>query len=125
MKELVEKYIKLRDAKAQLTKQHKDKVARIDEVMDQIEVALLEQFDANGIDSVKSEAGTAYTTTRVSANVADWDAVLSYIRENDLWSLLERRVSKDAVKQFREENDDLPPGVNWSEEKVINIRRSA
>lgn len=125
MKELVEKYIKLRDAKAKLSQKHKDKVAQIDEILEAIEAALLEQFDQHGIDSVRSEAGTAYTSTRVSASVADWDAVLNYVRDKDLWNLLERRVSKDAVKQFREEHDDLPPGVNWSEEKVINIRRSA
>ena len=59
----------------------------------------------------------------MSASVADWDAVLDHIRENDAWEMLERRVNKTAVEQFKAVNDDLPPGVNWSETQVVNFRR--
>jgi hypothetical protein len=39
--------------------------------------------------------------------------------------LLEVRVSKTAVEQFREANDDeIPPGVNLRVERVVNVRRS-
>lgn len=124
MKEIVEKYIKLRDKKAELTAEHKAKIAKIDEALAVAEGVLLSEFQKAGMESVRTESGTAYKTVRTQAGVADWDAVLDFIKANDLWSMLERRVSKQAVEQYREANNDLPPGINWREEVTINVRRS-
>lgn len=124
MDAIIEKYIKLRDGKAQLVQKHKEKIQGIDSVLARIEAALLEEFREMGVQSVKTDAGTAYVQLRTSAGVADWDAVLAYIRENEEWGMLERRVNKSAVESFREEKNDLPPGVNWREEQVVNVRRS-
>lgn len=124
METLVEKYVALRDKKAAMSTSYKEQVAVLDKALTSIEVALLSQFDALGVESVRTKAGTAYKTTRASATVADWDAVLDFVMKNDLWNMLERRVSKQAVEQYKDENGDLPPGVNWREELVVNIRRS-
>ena len=124
MDAIIEKYIKLRDGKAQLVQKHKEKIQGIDSVLARIEAALLEEFREMGVQSVKTDAGTAYVQLRTSAGVADWDAVLAYIKENEDWGMLERRVNKSAVESFREEKNDLPPGVNWREEQVVNVRRS-
>ena len=48
---------------------------------------------------------------------------LDHVKDNDAWEILERRVNKTAVEQFKSVNDDLPPGINWSETQVINFRR--
>ena len=78
------------------------------------------------MDSVKTEFGTAYATVRTTASIADRDAFMDFVKANEEWALLEVRVSKTAVEQFRSANDDeLPPGVNVREERVVNIRRSA
>lgn len=124
MEELVEKYIELRDKKAQLSAAFKQKTAKLDAVLDKIEGVLLQQFKDLGMESVRTKAGTAYKSTRTSATVADWDQTLDYIRRKELWNMLDKRVNKAAVEQFKEEHDDLPPGVNWREEVVVNVRRS-
>ena len=124
MEELVEKYIQLRDAKSQAAAAFKAKIAKVDEALAKIEAKLLVQFNEHGMESVRTKAGTAYKSLRVSATVADWDSALAFIQQNELWNMLEHRVSKQAVEQFREEHGDLPPGVNWREEVVINVRRS-
>lgn len=124
MKDIVEKYIKLRDAKAQITAACKEKTAQIDAALKLAEGALLQAFDAQGIDSVSTASGTAYRTTKTGATVADWDATLGYIKEHELWNMLEHRVAKKAVEEFKAEKDDLPPGVNWYEEVSINVRRA-
>lgn len=121
---LVDKYIKLRDAKAKAVKQFKEKMASVDVVLTRMEGTLLKQLNELGIESARAKSGTAYKSTRVSATVADWDQTLDFIKENGAWQMLERRVSKDAVQQYREVHDDLPPGVNWREEVVVNVRRS-
>ena len=89
-----------------------------------IETEFLRRFNERGIDNVSSrEFGTAYRSTRVSATVGDWEPFLEHVKEQGAWELLERRVNKSAVKEFREANDDLPPGVNWTEAQIVNFRR--
>jgi hypothetical protein len=38
--------------------------------------------------------------------------------------MLERRVNKTAVEEFKAEHGEIPPGVNTRQEIVINVRRS-
>lgn len=119
-------YIKLRDQKAQMKAEFEAQVAPIQDKMDKLEGKLLEVFNQTGMDSVKTEFGTAYATVRTTASIADRDAFMEFVKAKEEWSLLEVRVSKTAVEQFRASNDDeLPPGVNIREERVVNIRRSA
>lgn len=124
MQRLVATYIQLRDIKADIANKAKAKIEKVDAQMDKIEGLLLAQFTSLGIDSVKTEKGTAFVTTKTGAKVADWDAALQFIVENEHWSMLERRVSKDFVAQYRQESGgDLPPGIDWFEERAVNVRR--
>jgi hypothetical protein len=124
MDELVEKYLELREAKAQLKAKYDTAKGGIDTSLAAIEARILDEFNKSGLESARTAHGTAYKNTRTSASVADWDATLKFIQDNQLWNMLERRVSKDAVVQWRDEHNDLPPGLNWREEITINVRRS-
>ena len=124
VEELVQAYIQLRDKKAQMKAAYELEVGKVTTVMNKVEARLLELFKQIGVDSMKTGAGTAYVSTRASASVADWDTFLQHVQKYGAWELLERRCSKSAVEQFKAANDDLPPGVNWSEERVVNIRRT-
>jgi hypothetical protein len=126
LSEAVTLYIQLRDKKAQMKSDFDASIAPINEKMDRLEAKLLDVFNKTGMDSVKTEHGTAYTTVRTTASVADREAFMNFVKANEEWSLLEVRASKTAIEQFRESNDDeLPPGVNMRSERVVNIRRSA
>ena len=63
MEELVEKYIKLREVKTKLSNEYKQKVAKVDDIMDKIEAAILAQFNELGVESARTTAGTAYKQT--------------------------------------------------------------
>lgn len=125
LSEAVSLYIQLRDRKAEVKAQMEAQIAPIQEKMDKLEAKLLEAFQATGVDSVKTEFGTAYTSVRTSASVADRDAFMDFVKAHQEWSLLEIRAAKTAVEQYRAANDDLPPGINIREERVVNVRRSA
>jgi len=124
LSDLVQKYIELRDKKYELKHQYEFKAAQLDEVLSKIESKLLHVFDSAGMDSVKTEFGTAYASTRSSSSVADPEAFMQFVIENQEWALIEKRASKLAVEQYKDANGDLPPGVNYREERVVNIRRS-
>ena len=125
LSDAVSLYIKMRDKKAQMKAEFDASVAPLNEKMEKLEAKLLDVFNKTGMDSVKTEFGTAYTTTRVTASVADRDIFMTHVRENDDWALLEVRASKSAVEQYRENNNDLPPGISMREERVVSIRRSS
>lgn len=126
LSDAVSLYIQLRDKKAQMKAEFDSQVAPLQEKMDKLEAKLLDVFNQTGMDSVKTEFGTAYATVRTTASVADRESFMDYVKANEEWALLEVRVSKSAVDQFRSANDnELPPGVNIREERVVNIRRSA
>lgn len=124
LSDLVSKYIELRDKKLELKHKYEYQAAQIEEVLTKIEAKLLEAFDTHGMDSVKTEFGTAYASTRSTASVADPETFMNFVIGNQEWSLLEKRVAKSAVEQYKDANGDLPPGVNYREERVVNIRRS-
>lgn len=121
---LVEGYVKLRDAKAELKAEYERNLAPIEQAMEKIEVKLMQTLDSMGLEAVKTSAGTAYATTKTSCGVADWDSFLSYIRQHELWNMLNHAANKTAVDEFRQANNDLPPGVNWRVERVVQIRRA-
>lgn len=122
---LVGTYIELRDQKARLKADYDAKVAHIDKAMNLIEAAMLQHFNATGSDSVNVRGvGTAYRTIKASCTVADKDAFMQYIRNNEAWEMLDIRANKTTVAQFRAANDDIPPGLNWSETVGVNFNRS-
>lgn len=121
---LLKLFIALRDRRAQRKAAYDDDDLGDKEKQNKIEVEFLRRFQDRGIDNVSArDVGTAYKSTRSSATVADWDAFLDHVKDNDAWEMLERRVNKTAVEQFKSVDGDLPPGVNWSETQVVNFRR--
>lgn len=121
---LVNKYIQLRDKKAELDKQHKDRMAKYNDALKELESRLLDQLNTLGVESARTPSGTAYRTIRSSVKVDDRDAFISFIRDNDGWDFVESRPNKNAVESYLEEQQELPPGVSINRQAVVNIRRS-
>jgi hypothetical protein len=57
------------------------------------------------------------------ANVADWDAVLTFVRENDAYDMFEKRISKTAVRGYIDQTKAVPPGVNYGTRIEVNVRK--
>lgn len=125
LSELVAKYIELRDKKAQIKAEYDEKAGKLDAALEKIEAALLKTFETAGMDSVKTEFGTAYTTVQTSATVADADVFRQFVKEHEAWEMFQARVSKTAVEQYKAVHGDIPPGINWREERVVNVRRAS
>lgn len=123
--ELVAKYIALRDKIAEEEATFKAAIADKKAVLDKVEEVLKKHFEDTGTDTVTVRGvGTAYKTMRTSTSVAVWDDTLDYIKQHEAWDLLEHRVNKTAAMEHLKENGELPPGVNMSQQVVVNIRRS-
>lgn len=122
--DVTEKYIALRNKKAEMDAEHKKKMEAINNAMERCEAYLLNTLNGLGLDSVRTPAGTVFTKVATSATVADWPMLLEFVKRNDLWAILKKDVAKSVVQEYREEHNDLPPGINWSETRVLNIRKA-
>ncbi len=121
--DVVAAYLKLRNKKEALEAETKDQVKTLKEKMEQFEAWIKEQADAQGVTSFKTKHGTAFLTTTDYANVGDWDAVLGFIRENEAYDMLEKRISKVAVRGYIDATKEVPPGVNYGTKLEVNIRK--
>lgn len=121
--DIVNLYVRLRDEKAAKKKAFEAEIDSINKGMNKIENFMLKHLQDSGSESVRTSAGTFFKKTVGRSSVGDWDECLAFIKENEAWEMLERRVSSTAVQQYREEHDALPPGVNWSEAVVVQVRR--
>lgn len=123
--DVIATYMKLRDQKAAIEGEVKEKVAAIKIKMEKLESWIKEKADAEGVTSFKTKHGTAFLTTTDYANVADWDAVLTFIQENEAYDMLEKRVSKTAVRGYIDQQKAVPPGINYGTKLEVNVRKPA
>ena len=121
--EVIATYMKLRGQKEAVEAEVKEKVSVIKAKMEKLEAWIKEQADAQGVTSFKTKHGTAFLTTTDYANVADWDALLNFIRENEAFDFFEKRVSKVAVRGYIDQTKAVPPGVNYGTRLDVNIRK--
>jgi hypothetical protein len=121
--DVIATYLTLRNQKEALVQAVKAKTVEIDAKMTKIEAWIKQQADTQGVTSFKSEHGTAFLTTVDYANVADWDATLRFIRESEAFDMLEKRVSKTAVRAYIDQTKSVPPGVNYGTKLEVNIRK--
>lgn len=123
--ELVERYIALRDKKAQMKAEFEEKLKPLDDAMERVEGVLLGLLNQLGADSLAGKSGTAYVSTKTSASVADREAYTGWILAQPAERLifLDVRANKTAVEHYKDENQELPPGINWSAVRTVNVRR--
>lgn len=116
-------YVKLRSVKERNKAAYEAEQKKITDKLTKIEAWLQMKMHLDGVKSYNTEVGTAYKSTVEQATVADMDSFLDYVRSNEAWHLLEKRVSKTGVRAMLDENMPLPPGVNWNSSTVIHVRK--
>ncbi len=122
---LIGAYVAIRDEIAQLEVAHKATLATPKGRLEKIEVEMLRRFQERGAESIRTKLGTAYRSTKTSVTCADWDSFFhGFVLNNQAWEMLEHRPAKTAVLQYKEEHDELPPGLNYREEASVGFRRS-
>lgn len=117
--------IQLRDEMKEIEREAEARVAALKAQYAKGEAFLLAQLNAMGEGaSMKLSTGTVFTTQKLLANVADKGAFANFIRETGEVELLQMRVSTTVLKDYMEQHDQqLPPGLNTTIERTINIRR--
>jgi hypothetical protein len=119
----IQNYIALRDKISEIDKAASEKKAELRKVMVDIEVWVDEHASKDGLKNVNTDFGTAFWGTRHQATIADSSAFMDYVIGNERWDLLEKRVSRSAVKADVAETGEVPPGINYGQVRTFNVRR--
>lgn len=123
---LVKAYIKIRDAKDKLVREHETQLNELSEQMGIIEQELLELCKTTGQDGGKTPFGTFTRSVKTRYWTNDWDSMYRFIKEHDVPQLLERRIAQGNIKEFLESNPDVrPEGLNTDSRYAITIRRAS
>jgi len=121
--EAIAAFLKLRNKKDSMEAELKQKTDAIAKIMTKLEQYLMVQASEQGVDSFKTEHGTAFIKEADYASVEDWDVVLEFIADKQAYEFLTKKVNKLAVREYIEENDGLmPPGMTYGVRRGIQVR---
>jgi len=121
---LAELYLKIRDARDELTKQYEEKHRELNEQLEVLSEEMLELCKENGADSIRTPIGTIIRSVATRYWTNDWDSMYNFVKDNDAYGLLERRIHQSNMKQFVDENPDkFPPGMLVDSKYKIVVRR--
>ena len=121
---LVSAYINIRDERDRIISQQKQALKELELQLETVSKALLEICKENKLDGFRTDFGTVSQITKTEYWTNDWDSLYKFIKENDAFHLLHKRVNQSGMKEFLEENPDLhPAGLNVDQEYSIRVTR--
>lgn len=115
--QIIARMFEVREERRTLSARDKELVAEWEGLEAQIKAKITEQGE--GMKAVASKLGTASITEEIVPNVDDWDAVWEYMKENDAFHLVQKRVATGAFRELMESGQAVPgmrpvPKVNVS-----------
>jgi hypothetical protein len=122
--EIVRLVVQIRDQTATEKKVWETRKAALDEKADKLKAVLLARYKELGIESARTQYGTAYKVTAGRGSIADKEIVWGLLNNPDLHGLVTLMPNKAGIKQYIEEHNDIPPGFNWYEEVELRVNRA-
>lgn len=122
---IAETYIKIRDAKATRRKAWEAEETEFNAKLEKLEGFMLSHLNQHGMESVRTDGGTFYRQEDIRPNIVDDASFYAWVKENDAFDALERRVKKTFVSEFMEthEGNLPPPGIAVTREYVVRVRK--
>lgn len=120
--ERISNYIRLRAHKKAADGEFKKSMERVNAAMTKLEALLMKDINATGGNSLSGPAGTVYLTTKSTASVKDRDKFLRFVFSTKNLEVLDVRANKAVVRELNVAGT-VVPGVNYTESKVIGVRK--
>ena len=125
---LIEERQKIKAYLAKESARFNDHCKPFNERMQKIDAELLDMMHKQGVESYKTEHGTAYMSTIVTPSITDKEKYLDFVLENwDKWGAMLQigAPQKATLQTYMDENGGrLPPFVETSSMVRLNVRQS-
>jgi hypothetical protein len=120
MQELVKKLRELQDEKSRLNAQLKT----VDENIASVQGEILDAMAENGLSAIVVDGMRFAPSVTLLPSSEDWNATFDYIKENDAFYLLYKRLSSTAVQELMDEGITIP-GVKVHEKVTLSQRKAS
>jgi len=118
--QLANVYIKMRDKIREL----EDKVKTIKHEQLRVTDKMLELCGDQDVNSLSTINGTISRRINSSYWTSDWDNFYNFVKDNDAYHLLEKRIHNGNMKEFLADNPDvMPMGLQAKSQYVISVRK--
>lgn len=118
--ELADIYIKMRERIREL----EDKVKTIKEQQAMVADKMLELCNEQDANSLTTTNGTISRRLNSSYWTSDWDSFYNFVKDNDAYHLLEKRIHNGNMKEFLADNPDaVPMGLQARKQYIISVRK--
>jgi|ETNvirnome_6_100_1030635.scaffolds.fasta_scaffold40147_2 hypothetical protein len=117
LKELLEK-------KQELDQKIKEKnleVRSIKEEAQQVESELFEKMSREGIEKTGIDGYSVRITRDIFPQVEDWDTVFNYVKKNNMFNLLYKRINSVAFRELVD-NGKIPEGIKSNIVEKLSFR---
>lgn len=115
---LAKTYVKIRESKRDLMKE----VKKLDDQLETLQRAMLEICKEQEATTIRTEFGTISRRVTKKYWTTDWPSFFKFLKDRDLFSLVQQRINNTNMEQFLDENPDLlPPGLNAEVEYTATI----
>ena len=121
---LTKAYIKIREERAKLSADYKEKDSVLSRQLERVKKGLLDYCDTHNVESVRTSEGLFYRSVKQKFWTNDWEKMHAFVIEHGVPEVLERRLHQTILKQFLEENPELKPdGLNIDSEYSMSVRK--
>jgi len=121
---VVKAYQKIKAAREELARDFKAKDDELKEKQERLQNFLLDFLNTNGLQNAATETGIFYKQEEVIPTAADWQAFYAWVKENDAFDALEKRITRTFVKNWMDDHEGTPPpGVSVFRKYKVGIRR--
>ena len=117
--------VAVRTRRAELKRAWEAEDAKLKEGQEKIELWILKRAQEQGVKSFKTAHGTAYQSTTLRASASDWPAFTKWVRENDRFDLLTKRIgTTELAAILKDDPEFVVPGVSYTYETSINVLKA-
>ena len=121
---LTKAYIKIRDERAKLSAEYKEKDSVLSRQLERVKQGLLDYCNDHSGESGRSSEGLFYRSVKQKFWTNDWEKMHAFIMEHNVPELLEKRLNQTNLKQFLEENPESQPDcLNVDSEYSMSVRK--
>lgn len=121
----VAQFVVVRDEIEAIKERHKLELEPFEDLKKKLIGEMLAFLDHTGQKSAKTAEGIATVIVRHTAVCTDPDLFVNFVREHDLYELMDRRANAVACRDYAEENNGtLPPGVKINSMRTVGVTRA-
>ncbi len=122
--DLISTFRQLRERRDEIKERHATELKPISEAMDALGAVLLDTLNKAGLESLRTEEGTAFRSTKTSYKIDDPTVLREYVEAKGLTDLYENRLSAKAIEELISRGEPLPPGIGVSHFVTVQVRKS-